>query len=79
MLSVPLVSTISERVSDKFRPRIECWYGIGVMLGQALGVRMSALGVMFNSSVPLSYTAVLFTVSGVATALTLPKEPPSTK
>ena len=46
MISVPLASAISERVPDKFRPRIERWHGIGVMLGQALGVCMGALGVM---------------------------------
>ena len=54
MLSVPLTSAISERVPDKFRPRIERWHGIGVMLGQALGVCMGALGVMFNSFTPFS-------------------------
>lgn len=77
MLSVPLTSAISERVPDKFRPRIERWHGIGVMLGQALGVCMGALGVMFNSFAPFSYTAVLFAVSGIATVLILPKEPSS--
>ena len=72
-----MVSAISERVPDKFRPRIERWHGIGVMLGQALGVCMGALGVMFNSFAPFSYTAVLFAVSGIATVLILPKEPSS--
>ena len=47
------------------------------MLGQALGVCMGALGVMFNSFAPFSYTAVLFAVSGIATVLILPKEPSS--
>lgn len=77
MISVPLASAISERVPDKFRPRIERWHGIGVMLGQALGVCMGALGVMFDSFTPFAYTAVLFAVSGILTVIMLPKEPSS--
>lgn len=77
MISVPLASAISERVPDKFRPRIERWHGIGVMLGQALGVCMGALGVMFDSFTPFTYTAVLFAVSGILSVLILPKEPSS--
>ncbi|TCD87265.1 MFS transporter [Bifidobacterium longum] len=79
MLSVPLASAISERVPDKFRPRIERWHGIGVMLGQALGVCMGAFGVMFDSFTPFTYTAVLFAVSGILSVLILPKEPSSTE
>lgn len=77
MLSAPLASAISERVPDKFRPRIERWHGIGVMLGQALGVCMGAFGVMFDSFTPFTYTAVLFAVSGILSVLILPKEPSS--
>lgn len=77
MISVPLASAISERVPDKFRSRIERWHGIGVMLGQALGVCMGALGVMFDSFTPFAYTAVLFAVSGILTVIMLPKEPSS--
>jgi MFS family permease len=77
MLSVPLTSAISERVPDKFRPRIERWHGIGVMLGQALGVCMAAFGVMFDSYTPFVFTAVLFAVSGILVALILPREPSS--
>lgn len=77
MLSVPLASAISERVPDKFRPRIERWHGIGVMLGQALGVCMGALGVMFDSFTPFTYTAILFALSGILTVVILPKEPSS--
>ncbi|WP_143724218.1 MFS transporter [Bifidobacterium longum] len=77
MISVPLASAISERVPDKFRPRIERWHGIGVMLGQALGVCMGAFGVMFDSFTPFTYTAVLFAVSGILSVLILPKEPSS--
>lgn len=79
MLSAPLASAISERVPDKFRPRIERWHGIGVMLGQALGVCMGAFGVMFDSFTPFTYTAVLFAVSGILSVLILPKEPSSTE
>ncbi|NMM98614.1 MFS transporter [Bifidobacterium olomucense] len=77
MLSVPLASAISERVPDKFRPRIERWHGIGVMLGQAAGVCLGAIGVMFSSFTPFVLTAVLFALSGILTALILPKEPSS--
>ena len=76
MISVPLASAISERVPDKFRPRIERWHGIGVMLGQALGVCMGALGVMFDSFTPFAYTAVLFAVSGILTVIMLPRSLP---
>ncbi|KAB7788845.1 MFS transporter [Bifidobacterium cebidarum] len=79
MLSAPLASSISERVPDKFRPRIERWHGIGVMLAQALGVLMGAFGVMFDSYSPFIYTAILFAISGIASALILPREPSSTE
>ncbi|TPF88574.1 MFS transporter [Bifidobacterium sp. UTBIF-56] len=77
MLSAPLAAAISERVPDKFRPRIERWHGIGVMLAQTLGVLIGAFGVMFGSSAPFKAIAWVFAISGIAAALILPREPSS--
>ncbi|PWG67056.1 MFS transporter [Bifidobacterium callitrichidarum] len=79
MLSVPLASAISERVPDKFRPRIERWHGIGVMLAQAIGLCLGAFGVMFGSDSAFTTLAVIFALSGILTVLILPKEPSSTE
>lgn len=76
-LSVPLASEISERVPDKFRPRIERWHGIGVMLGQALGIIVGALFVMDLSYALFDVIALAFAVSGIVAVLVLPKEPSS--
>ena len=77
MLAVPLAAEINDRVPDKFRPRIERWHGIGVMLAQALGMVLGACGVIVDSLVPLYCIAALFAIGGIASALILPKEPSS--
>ena len=77
MLSVPLASSISERVPDKFRPRIERWHGIGVMLAQAIGMCLGAFGVMFDAGTSFTTIAVIFALSGILSVLILPKEPSS--
>ncbi|OZG58965.1 Major facilitator superfamily MFS 1 [Bifidobacterium myosotis] len=77
MLSVPLASSISERVPDKFRPRIERWHGIGVMLAQAIGMCLGAFGVMFDAGTSFTTIAAIFALSGILSVLILPKEPSS--
>ncbi|NMM94948.1 MFS transporter [Bifidobacterium oedipodis] len=77
MMSAPLAAAMSERVPDKFRPRIERWHGIGVMLGQAAGVCLAAFSLMFGPYVPFVAIAAVFTISGIVTVLILPKEPSS--
>lgn len=77
MMAAPLTAAMSERVPDKFRPRIERWHGIGVMLGQAIGVCIAAVGLMIGAYTPFMVIAVLFAISGIGVVLILPKEPSS--
>lgn len=48
MLTVPMAAAFSERVPDKFRPRIVRARGIGQMVGQALGVWIGVACVVFG-------------------------------
>lgn len=76
MLTVPVTSELSERVPDKFRPRIEYVHGIGIIVGQLLGVCLGVLGVV-ASGVAFPVVAALFLVAALVTVLVLPKEPSS--
>lgn len=78
MLTAPMAAAFSERVPDKFRPRVVRARGIGQMVGQALGVWLGVSGLVFGGSyTPFVAAAVVFALAGVVPVLTWPAEPSS--
>ncbi|RSX50829.1 MFS transporter [Bifidobacterium goeldii] len=78
MLTVPLAAAFSERVPDKFRPRVVRARGIGQMIGQALGVWMGAVGIVLGGPrIAFIIAAVVFVLAGILPVLVWPKEPSS--
>lgn len=78
MLTVPMAAAFSERVPDKFRPRIVRARGIGQMVGQALGVWIGVACVVFGGLyTPFATAAAVFLLAGIVPVLVWPKEPSS--
>ena len=78
MLTVPMAAAFSERVPDKFRPRIVRARGIGQMVGQALGVWIGVACVVFGGLyTPFAAAAAVFLLAGIVPVLVWPKEPSS--
>ena len=78
MLTVPMAAAFSERVPDKFRPRIVRARGIGQMVGQALGVWIGVACVVFGGLyTPFVTAAAVFLLAGIVPVLVWPKEPSS--
>ncbi|KAB7788966.1 MFS transporter [Bifidobacterium leontopitheci] len=78
MLTVPMAAAFSERVPDKFRPRVVRARGIGQMVGQALGVWLGVGGLVTGGSyLPFITAAVVFVIAGIVPLLVWPKEPSS--
>ena len=76
MLTVPMAAAFSERVPDKFRPRIVRARGIGQMVGQALGVWIGVACVVFGGLyTPFATAAAVFLLAGIVPVLVWPKEP----
>ena len=66
MLTVPMAAAFSERVPDKFRPRIVRARGIGQMVGQALGVWIGVACVVFGGLyTPFAAAAAVFLLAGI--------------
>lgn len=78
MLTVPLAAAFSERIPDKFRPRVVRARGIGQMIGQAVGIWMGAAGVVLGgSNTAFIVAAVMLALAGIVPVLIWPKEPSS--
>ena len=78
MLTVPMAAAFSERVPDKFRPRIVRARGIGQMVGQALGrVDRRRLRRVRWAVSPFATAAAVFLLAGIVPVLVWPKEPSS--
>ena len=76
--AVPMAAAFSERVPDKFRPRIVRARGIGQMVGQALGVWIGVACVVFGGLyTPFATAAAVFLLAGIVPVLVWPKEPSS--
>ena len=72
MLTVPMAAAFSERVPDKFRPRIVRARGIGQMVGQALGVWIGVACVVFGGLyTPFAAAAAVFLLAGIINLLTI--------
>ena len=72
MLTVPMAAAFSERVPDKFRPRIVRARGIGQMVGQALGVWIGVACVVFGGLyTPFATAAAVFLLAGIINLLTI--------
>ncbi|KFI48086.1 MFS transporter [Bifidobacterium biavatii] len=77
MLAAPLAAAFGERYPDKFREHAMRWRGIGLMLGQLLGVALGAGGLVLGGELPFAATAVVFVLAAVVPVLVWPKEPSS--
>lgn len=74
MLAAPLAAAFGERLPDKFREHAMRWRGIGLMLGQMLGVALGAGGLALNGDLPFGLTSLTFILCTVVTLLVWPKE-----
>ena len=76
MIATPLAAAFAERMPDKFRERSMRWRGVGLMLGQALGVALAAAGLVadVNGGLAMRVCAAMFVVCAAAVALVLPRE-----
>ncbi|MCH9275960.1 MFS transporter [Bifidobacterium amazonense] len=77
MLSAPLAAAFGERFPDKFREHAMRWRGIGLMLGQLLGVAMGVGGIALGGALPFGLTAAVFVLAAAVPVLVWPKEPSS--
>ncbi|KAB8286920.1 transport protein [Bifidobacterium ramosum] len=74
MLAAPLAAAFGERLPDKFRERAMRWRGIGLMVGQMLGVALGVGGIAIDGALPFGLTALVFVLAGVVPVLVWPKE-----
>ena len=76
MIATPLAAAFAERMPDKFRERSTRWRGVGLMLGQALGVALAAAGLVADTDGGLAFRlcALMFAVCAAAVVLVLPRE-----
>lgn len=76
MLAAPLAAAFGERLPDKFRERAMRWRGVGLMVGQMLGVAMGVFGIVLSGSLSfvLRLTALVFVLCAVVTLLVWPRE-----
>ncbi|RSX54439.1 MFS transporter [Bifidobacterium samirii] len=76
MIATPLAAAFAERLPDKFRERSMRWRGVGLMLGQALGVVLAAAGLVVDTDGGLAFRvcAVMFVVCAATVVLVLPRE-----
>ena len=76
MIATPLAAAFAERMPDKFRERSMRWRGVGLMLGQALGVALAAAGLVadVNGGLAMRVCAAMFVMCAAAVALVLPRE-----
>lgn len=73
MMAIPLASAFGERIPDKFRDKADAWRGVGLALGQLLGVIFGALSAN-DSAAAFPHYAVAFAISGILSVLVLPRE-----
>ena len=76
MIATPLAAAFAERMPDKFRERSTRWRGVGLMLGQVLGVALAAAGLVADTDGGLAFRgcALMFAVCAAAVVLVLPRE-----
>ncbi|NEG90461.1 MFS transporter [Bifidobacterium aerophilum] len=76
MLATPLAAAFAERMPDKFRERSVQWRGIGLMVGQALGVWLAAAGMTLDSygETPFAICAVAFVLCALVPLAVWPRE-----
>lgn len=69
----PLVSAMSDRMPDKFRPSADAWYGTALAAGQMLG---GFAGVLFVANLPKGFTwgAAVLALAGIVTVAVWPRE-----
>lgn len=86
MIAMPLAAAFGERVPDKFRDRADSWHGMGLALGQLLGILVAVYRTMHPAESGWDGTtrsgimlfAIWFIVAGIVTLLVLPREGSST-
>ena len=86
MVAMPLAAAFGERVPDKFRDRADSWHGMGLALGQLLGILVAVYRTMHPAESGWDGTtrsgimlfAIWFIVAGIVTLLVLPREGSST-
>lgn len=86
MIAMPLAAAFGERVPDKFRDRADSWHGVGLALGQLLGVLVAvrhtahpdAFGWDGTTRSGIMLFAIWFIAAGAVTLLVLPREGSST-
>lgn len=74
MLAAPLAAAFGERLPDKFREHAMRWRGVGLMVGQMLGVALGACGIAFGGGLPFGLTAIVFILAAFVPVLVWPKE-----
>ena len=86
MVAMPLAAAFGERVPDKFRDRADSWHGMGLALGQLLGILVAVYRTTHPAESGWDGTtrsgimlfAIWFIVAGIVTLLVLPREGSST-
>ena len=86
MIAMPLAAAFGERVPDKFRDRADSWHGMGLALGQLLGILVAVYRTTHPAESGWDGTtrsgimlfAIWFIVAGIVTLLVLPREGSST-
>lgn len=86
MAAIPFAAAFGERVPDKFRDRADSWHGMGLALGQLLGILVAVYRTMHPAESGWDGTtrsgimlfAIWFIVAGIVTLLVLPREGSST-
>ena len=73
MLATPLAAEFGERIPDKFRSRADAYRGIGLTVGQLLGVVVGVL-MVHTPNGAIRLCSVLFLLAGVVSVLVLPRE-----
>lgn len=73
MLSTPIAAAFGERIPDKFRSRADAYRGIGLTVGQLVGV-VAAVLLVETPVIALRLCAVVFLAAAVVVVLVLPRE-----
>ncbi|MBT1160667.1 MULTISPECIES: MFS transporter [Bifidobacterium] len=74
MLAAPLAAAFGERLPDKFREHAMRWRGVGLMVGQMVGVALGAGGLALDGELPFGLTSLTFILCAAVTLLVWPKE-----
>lgn len=86
LVSMPLAAAFGERIPDKFRDRADAWRGIGLTVGQLVGIIVAVYGTWNADASGWDGTtrssilrfAIWLVVAGIVTLLVLPFEGTST-